>query len=463
MNRKLIGFFIVTLLTVAIYPTVNSTDKDNIVNISNEITLYDECGCDVFYETYDKYEVARTFKYPVMTELPELLDSDRIFPRPTIIETPDYFSWKDIDGKDYTTIARSQGSCGSCWAFAAIGVLESMLNIRANDSNLDKDLSEQYILSCLTAGSCSGGHAYNAFKCLYDTGIHGNYRNGAIPEFCMRYQARDSYPCSEKRSDWEDHLVPISEYGHFSVDGSLEDIEAIKSQIMQNGPVCANMEVTEAFGDWGWSNHDPDDYYPHNDRNNINHCVMILGWKDDPSIGHRGYWICKNSWGLYFGYDGFFNIEYGSLNIDSSVITWVSLYPTYLNCEGSLSWQAKRGATVKGSFTVGNGNMGEPSSKLEWEVADYPDWGEWTFTPKNGDGLTSEDGPFTVEISVVVPNEEQNFSGNITVINKGLTSDYEKIPVSLVTPKNKAVDTPFLNFLENHPYLFPLLRQLLGL
>jgi len=269
----------VTLLTVAIYPTVNSTDKDNIVNISNEITLYDECGCDVFYETYDKYEVARTFKYPVMTELPELLDSDRIFPRPTIIETPDYFSWKDIDGKDYTTIARSQGSCGSCWAFAAIGVLESMLNIRANDSNLDKDLSEQYILSCLTAGSCSGGHAYNAFKCLYDTGIHGNYRNGAIPEFC------------------------ISEYGHFSVDGSLEDIEAIKSQIMQNGPVCANMEVTEAFGDWGWSNHDPDDYYPHNDRNNINHCVMILGWKDDPSIGHRGYWICKNSWGLYFGYD----------------------------------------------------------------------------------------------------------------------------------------------------------------
>jgi len=152
-----------------------------------------------------------------------------------------------------------------------------------------------------------------------------------------------------------------------------------------------------------------------------------------------------------------------TLNIDSSVITWVSLYPTYLNCEGSLSWQAKRGATVKGSFTVGNGNMGEPSSKLEWEVADYPDWGEWTFTPKNGDGLTSEDGPFTVEISVVVPNEEQNFSGNITVINKGLTSDYEKIPVSLVTPKNKAVDTPFLNFLENHPYLFPLLRQLLGL
>jgi len=30
-------------------------------------------------------------------------------------------------------------------------------------------------------------------------------------------------------------------------------------------------------------------------------------------------------------------------------------------------------------------------------------------------------------------------------------------------PKNKAINTPFLQFLENHPRLFPLLRQLLGL
>jgi len=30
-------------------------------------------------------------------------------------------------------------------------------------------------------------------------------------------------------------------------------------------------------------------------------------------------------------------------------------------------------------------------------------------------------------------------------------------------PKNKAINTPFLRFLEQHPHLFPLLRQLLGL
>jgi len=36
-------------------------------------------------------------------------------------------------------------------------------------------------------------------------------------------------------------------------------------------------------------------------------------------------------------------------------------------------------------------------------------------------------------------------------------------PLSISMPKNKTINTPFLQFLENHPYLFPLLRQILGL
>ena len=40
-------------------------------------------------------------------------------------------------------------------------------------------------------------------------------------------------------------------------------------------------------------------------------------------------------------------------------------------------------------------------------------------------------------------------------------SDWATLEVSM--PKNKAINTPFLQFLENHPRLFPLLRQLLKL
>ena len=43
----------------------------------------------------------------------------------------------------------------------------------------------------------------------------------------------------------------------------------------------------------------------------------------------------------------------------------------------------------------------------------------------------------------------------------GFESDNATLQVS--TPRVKTFNNPFLQFLENHPYLFPLLRQLLGL
>ncbi len=41
---------------------------------------------------------------------------------------------------------------------------------------------------------------------------------------------------------------------------------------------------------------------------------------------------------------------------------------------------------------------------------------------------------------------------------------YELPDLNLLhTPKTKAIDTPFLRFLENHPYIFPILRHILKL
>ena len=46
--------------------------------------------------------------------------------------------------------------------------------------------------------------------------------------------------------------------------------------------------------------------------------------------------------------------------------------------------------------------------------------------------------------------------------------EWEGIDLCFITyfqepPKNKAINSPFLQFLENHPHMFPLLRQILGL
>jgi PKD repeat protein len=237
------------------------------------------------------------------------------------------FNWMDYNGNDWTTPAKNQGPCGSCWAFAAVSCLESVINIAWDDPDLDIDLSEQYILSCLSrAGSCGGGNSYSAFKYIQRNDTSGNNYNGIITEECLIYQADDSVPCSEKTSDWKQKLVPIASYGYWQATYP-EDCDAIKTELINKGPLVTYFQATGSFSHWGGTHHSPDDYYPFEQGQGANHAIIIVGYKDDPSIENGGYWICKNSWGTDWGYNGFFNIVYGSLNIDNVEITWVEYKP----------------------------------------------------------------------------------------------------------------------------------------
>ena len=133
-----------------------------------------------------------------------------------------------------------------------------------------------------------------------------------------------------------------------------------------------------------------------------------------------------------------------------------------LYCDGSLSWRNKPGTLVTGSFTVSN--IGELGSELGWEVDSHPNWGNWNFTPPDGNGLKPSDGTVTVNVFVETPDVENAFfEGEVRIVNKEDSSDYCTISVTMTTPKNKSINTLFLSFLDNHPHLFPLLKQILGL
>jgi hypothetical protein len=134
-----------------------------------------------------------------------------------------------------------------------------------------------------------------------------------------------------------------------------------------------------------------------------------------------------------------------------------------LECSGGLTWtNVNPGTTQIGSFTLKN--IGDSSSKLDWKVISQPSWGNnWKFVPKNGNDLKPSDGIVTVQVSVDAPNQGQStFYGEIKVINEEDSSDFEIIPIKLITTKNKALQTSsFLQFLQNHPNLFPILQKLL--
>jgi len=349
MKKKIVGIFGCMLLIVSLtIPIVTSIEKYNIKNntedySSDEIQIGDDCGCIKTNKSNNRIEI--------IIEKPNPLISNKKMEKPTILDDlPDYFNWMDYEKQDWTTSAKDQHPCGSCQQFSAIGVLESIINIREGRADLDVDLSEQYVLSCLPrAGDCITGIPYNTFYYIMHNGSSGNFCNGIIPESCFPYKSIDFYGyngedydndpvlCDEKCENWEDYLIPISNCGYWYPEGKPGDIDAIKSQILRHGPVVTSFVCTwyslceENFIDWGWDNHDPDDYFfnPNQYSPNIGmgHFVVIVGWKDDPEISNGGYWICKNSWGQEFGYDGFFNIEYGTENIDRLMIEWVDYNP----------------------------------------------------------------------------------------------------------------------------------------
>ena len=321
MKKKLVGIVISLLLMGTTVPLISSSYDDNHPVLAGEIIKEEDCGC----------ESNQVLTYQITVD--ETIGQS---PKPTIADDlPPYFNWRDKNGTDWTTSAKDQGSCGSCWDFAAIGALESIIQIREGCAGLNLDLSEQYVLSCLrSAGSCNGGWGWKAFKYIIENTSAGNYCNGIIPEFYFPYQVNDDVPCANVSPDWQDFLIPISTWGRWVPDGSVEDRNAMKTQIMESGPVAAVMLFTiylhgpDNLEEWGYTHQNPTDYYPYpGPVQGTNHLVVIIGWKDDPSITNGGYWIVKNSLSKEWGYDGFFNIEYGSLNIDKAEIDWVDYNP----------------------------------------------------------------------------------------------------------------------------------------
>lgn len=306
-----------------------------------------ECGNDVVYTTIrpdgstcecvlidGEHAVMKAF--PPKTQ--EQLDMMLIDPEPTVAasDLPGSFNWKDFGG-DWTTPAKDQESCGSCWAFGALGGMEAAINIAKGDPSFNVDLSEQYVLSCLpAAGSCNGGWMSEAIAYIHSTssGSSGNGINGCPREACMPYTATDYVPCSDKCSDWDYYTTPpednnilfqVLDYGITSINPSSQsDWELLKSWVYIYGPIVVDIYASSGWSSFGWSHHSPTDVYYGSESGTTNHAQVLCGWVDTNPDGSEGYWILKNSWGTGFGYGGFLNVGYGCIRVGDRDVTWVT-------------------------------------------------------------------------------------------------------------------------------------------
>jgi len=217
-----------------------------------------------------------------------MLDTLQPDPADLTRDYPAVWDWREMEG---VTPVKNQGSCGSCWDFAATGATEG--NVRIQEGVV-LDLSEQQGLDCNDYGSsCDGGWPGATYHVFTDP--------GAVAEECMPYVAVEGN-CRQRLCD----KVAIID-GFQYIAGNVDSYKAA----LLDGPISSCYTVYEDFNSYGGG------CYEHTwGAPEAGHCIVIVGW-DDAMCGGAGAWICKNSWGGGWGAAGYFYIKFNDSGINT--------------------------------------------------------------------------------------------------------------------------------------------------
>ncbi|XP_018408749.1 PREDICTED: dipeptidyl peptidase 1 [Nanorana parkeri] len=214
---------------------------------------------------------------------------------------PDSWDWRNIAGYNFVSPVRNQGSCGSCYSFATMGMLESRIRVM---SRLQQTpiLSPQQVVSCSNySQGCDGGFPYL---------IAGKYAQdfGIVEEADFPYTAGDT-PCTLKGDSYRYYTAEYHYVGGFY--GGCNEAY-MKYELILGGPLAVAFEVYDDFMHYsGGIYHHTGLQDKFNPFQLTNHAVLLVGYGKDSSTGEK-YWIVKNSWGESWGEKGFFKIRRGT-------------------------------------------------------------------------------------------------------------------------------------------------------
>jgi cathepsin X len=271
-----------------------------------------------------------TDKKPCRVPVSQFLEGEVISgPRPhesmDLAGLPAAWDWRNVGGTNLLTWTRNQHIpqyCGSCWAHGPTSSLSDRINIAAwrDGKPLPQlTLSPQVIINCNAGGSCDGGDPSG----VYSFG----YKSGLTDDSCQQYTATNpaNFSCSAiqvcencypptdfyHNPNWDNctALLPpmaqrtywVSQYGRVS--GALK----MKAEIFKNGPIGCGIDATSKFD--AYSGGVYSEYQPFV---SLNHEVAVVGWGVEDGTE---YWIGRNSWGSYWGEQGFFRIKMYSENL----------------------------------------------------------------------------------------------------------------------------------------------------
>jgi cathepsin X len=233
---------------------------------------------------------------------------------------PEAWDWRNINGTNYVSWSVNQHVpvyCGSCWAQGTTAALADRFNIMMKDLNPSPiALNPQTIINCQAGGSCNGGDPSGVYEYAFTTGIPDST--------CMNYIAKNldknhcdpidicrdcKGPAPAEGETLEENCWAVTDYKKYYVSSyhGFSGIKAMKAEIYKNGPISCGVGATPNFELNYFGG-----IYSENSWTQINHEIAVVGWGVENGVE---FWVGRNSWGTYWGEQGFFRIKMGGNNL----------------------------------------------------------------------------------------------------------------------------------------------------
>ncbi|KER30375.1 hypothetical protein T265_03209 [Opisthorchis viverrini] len=207
---------------------------------------------------------------------------------------PKSIDWRT---KGAVTPIRSQGGCGSCWAFASAAAVEGHAYIHNDRLEV---LSTQQLIDCSSQygnKACAGGDAILSFRYLKDA--DGLEREHDYP-YISDKTLRPNPECKFDSTKW------MAEVSAFVVLPKFDE-DALLLAVGYYGPVAVSVDSRlQNFKDYRG-----DIYSDPLCGKDSDHAMVVVGYGEEKGTP---YWIIKNSWGDRWGEKGYLRLLRGFPN-----------------------------------------------------------------------------------------------------------------------------------------------------
>ncbi|CAJ0580564.1 unnamed protein product, partial [Mesorhabditis spiculigera] len=266
------------------------TWKGNMAEIAEELAGAKRNGYQIGSNFFADMNPAERQKFVMRADLADEADGRLKREMPRAKRAVYTYTGETIDWRftGYMPAVRNQGSCGSCYAFAAINAIEVQWNWLGHNAAF----SEQQIVDC--AGSnqgCNGGWPEKVFN--YSK-YYGNAAQSAYP-----YKAAVGTCYNTART------MTVSTWYQ------LTTVAQMESYNYYYGPVAFSMYVPNALYSYTGGIFYPTQSTCSSTSNVGAHAMTIVGYGSENGVP---YWIVRNSWGATWGEGGYFRMRKGVNN-----------------------------------------------------------------------------------------------------------------------------------------------------